>query len=75
MSKDDFIQQFAKINMLNIVVGSVLAVWVIGSLRVVLTAPSDSLNYKDALVSLKEIMLIVLGYYLKVSTKTGSEDK
>lgn len=58
------IRDLSKINMRNIIVFAILAVWAIGYLNGTLSYKPITSTQADALSKLDTVMLMIIGYYL-----------
>lgn len=61
----DFFQRFAKLNMLNFIIICIVIVWSIAVLKGIFQK-NEPTEYANQIASqLKDIMVMVLGYFLK----------
>lgn len=62
---ENLLKQLTKINMLNIIIMVILSVWMTATLYCLFTHKDLSATAQSTINDLKNIMLMVLGFYLK----------
>ncbi len=71
---DNLLKQFTKINMLNIIVGAIVMVWMFATVKTLITDVPLTDSAKSSVDGLFQIMLLVLGYYLKSRKEIGDNE-
>jgi len=62
---ENLLKQLTKINMLNIIIAVILGVWMTATLKCIFTKVDLTPTAQSTVDGLRNIMLLVLGYYLK----------
>jgi hypothetical protein len=65
---DHILHKLTKINMLNIIILAIVIIWSAANVKSMIAKEALHESAKETIAQLQNIMLMVLGYYLKSST-------
>jgi hypothetical protein len=73
MSLNGLLKDLTKVNMLNLIIASILIVWVFATVKSIILKEDMTQSAQNTVDGLQNIMLMVLGYYLK-NNSLGQKD-